>query len=74
MKIGVYSPNWIGDAVMALPFIHHLKEKNPEHDKIPQLTHLVCQLYTKLGDKEKAKMFENELLAIAPDKHAKYYK
>jgi len=30
MKIGVYSPNWIGDAVMALPFIHHLKEKNPE--------------------------------------------
>ena len=30
MKIGVYSPNWIGDAVMALPFIHHLKKKNPE--------------------------------------------
>jgi len=30
MKIGVYSPNWVGDAVMALPFIHHLKEKNPE--------------------------------------------
>lgn len=30
MKIGVYSPNWIGDAVMALPFIHHLKEKTPE--------------------------------------------
>jgi len=43
-----------------------LKEKNPEHEKIPQLTHLVSQLYTKLGDDEKAKIFENELLAIAP--------
>jgi|TARA_B100000315_G_scaffold110307_1_gene101161 hypothetical protein len=51
-----------------------LKEKNPEHEKIPKLTHLVCQLYTKLGDEDKAKMFENELLAIAPDMHAKYYK
>ena len=36
-----------------------LKEKNPEHKKIPQLTHLVCQLYLKLGDEEKAKLFEN---------------
>jgi hypothetical protein len=51
-----------------------LKEKNPGHDKIPQLTHLVCQLYTKLGDEDKAKLFENELLAISPDMHAKYYK
>ena len=25
MKIGVYSPNWIGDAVLALPFIKCLK-------------------------------------------------
>ena len=32
MKIGVYSPNWIGDAVMALPFIHQLKEKVPESE------------------------------------------
>ncbi|MBH10459.1 MAG: hypothetical protein CMG74_08960 [Candidatus Marinimicrobia bacterium] len=51
-----------------------LKEKNPEHKKIPQLTHLVCQLYLKLGDEEKAKLFENELLTIAPDMHDKYYK
>ena len=51
-----------------------LKDKNPEHDKIPQLTHLVCQLYTKLGDGNKAKLFENELLTIAPEMHAKYYK
>ncbi len=25
MRIGVYSPNWIGDAVMALPFIQQLR-------------------------------------------------
>ena len=29
MKIGVYSPNWIGDAIMALPFISELKDQNP---------------------------------------------
>ena len=29
MKIGVYSPNWIGDAVLALPFIEYLKSQNP---------------------------------------------
>ena len=27
MRIGVYSPNWIGDAVMALPFIEQLRIK-----------------------------------------------
>ena len=30
MKIAVYSPNWVGDAAMALPFIHHLKNQNPD--------------------------------------------
>ena len=29
MKIGVYSPNWIGDAIMALPFISELRDQNP---------------------------------------------
>ena len=29
MRIGVYSPNWIGDAIMALPFISQLKVQNP---------------------------------------------
>ena len=29
MKIGVYSPNWIGDAVLALPFIKCLKVLYP---------------------------------------------
>ena len=28
MRIGVYSPNWIGDAVMALPFLQQLKLEN----------------------------------------------
>ena len=50
-----------------------LKEKNPEHKKIPQLTHLVCQLYKKLGDNEKAKVFEEELQSISPEMHKKYY-
>ena len=27
MNIGVYSPNWVGDAVMALKFIGHLRKK-----------------------------------------------
>ena len=30
MRIGVYSPNWIGDSVIALPFIQTLK--NQEQD------------------------------------------
>ena len=50
-----------------------LKEKNPEHKKIPQLSHLVCQLYKKLGDNEKAKVFEEELQSISPEMHKKYY-
>ncbi|MBH10915.1 MAG: lipopolysaccharide heptosyltransferase II [Candidatus Marinimicrobia bacterium] len=29
MNIGVYSPNWIGDAVMALPFLKELKGQYP---------------------------------------------
>ena len=30
MKIAVYCPNWIGDAVMAIPFIQELKKHNPK--------------------------------------------
>ena len=30
MKIAVYSPNWVGDAALALPFIHQLKNQNPD--------------------------------------------
>ena len=29
MKIAVYSPNWVGDAVLALPFIQKIKSKYP---------------------------------------------
>ena len=28
MKIGIFSPNWIGDAVLALPFIQFIKQQN----------------------------------------------
>ena len=52
-----------------------LKEKNPEHTKIPEVTHYVIQIYKKLDQGDKAKGFEKELLVIAPDsKWAKFYK
>ena len=51
-----------------------LKEKNPEHVKIPEVTHYVIQIY-KDGRNSKAKEYEKELLVLAPDsKWAKYYK
>ncbi|MFL2983481.1 MAG: lipopolysaccharide heptosyltransferase II [Candidatus Neomarinimicrobiota bacterium] len=34
MKIGIYSPNWIGDAVLAIPFIQSLKEKEQDAEII----------------------------------------
>ena len=52
-----------------------LKEKNPEHEKIPEVTHYVIQIYKKLGDDAKAKTRQDELLAVAPEsKWAKFYK
>ena len=52
-----------------------LKEKNPKHTKIPEVTHYVIQIYKKLEQVDKAKGFEKELLTIAPDsKWAKFYK
>ena len=52
-----------------------LKEKNPEHKKIPEVTHYVIQIYKKLENNSKAKEMESELLATTPDsKWAKFYK
>ena len=52
-----------------------LKEKNPEHAKIPEVTHYVIQIYKKMEEISKAKEYEKELLVSAPDsKWAKYYK
>ena len=52
-----------------------LKDKNPEHAKIPEVTHYAIQIYKKLEQAAKAKDLEKELLAIAPDsKWAKFYK
>ena len=34
MKIGVYAPNWIGDSVIAIPFIQTLRDHNPEAEVI----------------------------------------
>jgi heptosyltransferase-2 len=30
LRIGVFCPNWVGDAIMALPFFNACKETNPE--------------------------------------------
>ena len=30
MRIGVFCPNWVGDSVMALPFLTACKQENPE--------------------------------------------
>ena len=52
-----------------------LREKDPNHKKIPEVTHYVIQIYKKLGDNAKAKTKQDELLANAPDsKWAKFYK
>ena len=55
--------------------LNALKEKNPDHAKIPEVTHYVIQIYKKMEDNPKAKEYEKELLVLAPDsKWAKYYK
>ena len=52
-----------------------LKEKKPDHEKIPEVTHYVIQIYKKLNNNTKAKEMERNLLATAPDsKWAKFYK
>ena len=52
-----------------------LKEKNPSHEKIPEVTHYVIQIYKKLNNNSKAKEMEVDLLATSPDsKWAKFYK
>ena len=52
-----------------------LKEKTPENNKIPEVTHYVIQIYKKLNNEEKASELQDDLLASSPDsKWAKYYK
>ena len=34
MKIAIYSPNWVGDATLSLPFIHYVKQKYPNSELI----------------------------------------
>ena len=52
-----------------------LKEKNPDHAKIPEVTHYVIQIYKKLEDNSKAKEYEKVLLTTSPEsKWVKIYK
>ena len=52
-----------------------LKEKNSSHEKIPEVTHYIIQIYKKLNESEKAEGMTKELLASSPDsKYTKFYK
>ena len=52
-----------------------LKEKKSGHEKIPEVTHYIIQIYKKLNEPEKADSMAKELLATAPDsKYTKFYK
>ena len=52
-----------------------LKEKDPSHKKIPEVTHYVIQIYKKLNNKSKQIELQEELLSSAPEsKWAKFYK
>ena len=52
-----------------------LKEKDPGHKKIPEVTHYVIQIYKKLNNKSKQIELQEELLSSAPEsKWAKFYK
>jgi len=42
MIIAVYSPNWVGDATLSLPFIHELKLQNPRSKII-----VICKSWVK---------------------------
>jgi heptosyltransferase-2 len=42
MKIAIYSPNWVGDAALSLPFIHHVKQKYPNSELI-----IICKEWVK---------------------------
>jgi len=52
-----------------------LKEKDPGHKKIPEVTHYVIQIYKKLNNKSKQIELQEELLSSSPEsKWAKFYK
>ena len=52
-----------------------LKEKDPGHKKIPEVTHYVIQIYKKLNNKSKQIELQEELLSSAPEsKWAEFYK
>ncbi len=42
MKIAIYSPNWVGDAALSLPFIQHVKQKYPNSELI-----IICKEWVK---------------------------
>ena len=47
MKIAVFSPNWVGDATLSLPFINMLKSQNSESEIIVVCKDWVAPVYQK---------------------------
>ena len=45
MNIGIYSPNWVGDAVMALKFIGQLRKKYASDELIVIAKDWVADIY-----------------------------
>tara|TARA_B110000444_G_C18817048_1_gene585692 strand:+ start:806 stop:1255 length:450 start_codon:yes stop_codon:yes gene_type:complete len=58
-----------------LKTLSRLEKKSQEHPKIPEVQHYIIQVYLKLGDKENAKIKQDELLSLSPEsKWAKNYR
>ena len=45
MNIGIYSPNWVGDAVMALKFIGQLRKQYADDELIVIAKDWVADIY-----------------------------
>ena len=61
MRIGVYSPNWIGDAVMALPFIQQLRIQHERAEIIIFCKEWVSAIYDNHSFKTKVKFLKETL-------------
>ena len=62
MKIAVYSPNWIGDSVLALPFIRCLKSSYPNAEIYIFCKEWVSGIYENNPNISNIFYFKNEVL------------
>ena len=50
MNIAIYSPNWVGDAALSLPFISNIKLKHPDSKIIILCKKWVSSVYLNHPD------------------------